>query len=192
MKRIIFAIIVGFFFSTVAVAQAEQYTDPSGFSFTYPSGWVAYSHPATAKLPADLKTRLDRNRTDLSKLSVMLFHRAKSDSAENINVSVASETSVINEASLRELEFVLPQGAAARGIQIERLRGALQDVGGNKAIVIEFDSRVPGVNFTMHQCQFYLSSGGKTYIVTCTALAKDFDQLTPAFGQVLLSFRMAP
>jgi hypothetical protein len=190
MKLNTLAILAGFFFAVASIAQAEQYVDRSGFSFNYPSGWVAYANPATAKLPAELRSRLDRNRTELGKLSVMLFHRAKSDSTENISVSVAPETSLINDASLRELKMILPQEGTARGIRIDRMRGAIQDIGGHKAIVIEFDSRVPALSVPMHQCQFYLSSGGKTYIITCTALASDFDQLTPAFGQILLSFQM--
>jgi hypothetical protein len=190
MKRIIFAVAVGFFFSVVAIAQAEQYTDAAGFSFTYPSSWAAYPNPATAQFPADMKSRFDTVRADLAKLNVLLLHRGKSGNAESISVNVTPEATPINEASLQELKLLTPQGSATRGIRIERLRGAIQEIGVSKAIVIEFDSRPPGSIVTLHQCQFYLSSGERTYVVTCTGLARDFDQLAPVFGQVLLSFRM--
>jgi hypothetical protein len=191
MKRRISAIAVGLLFATARFALAGQYTDPAGFSFTYPEGWTPLSKHSQASIPQEVKIGLAKNHIDLSKVNVALLHPTTGDFYENLNVIVTPGSAPIDEAGCRELRSVIPQQMRLLGVTIDDVQAEVQQIGENKAIIIEFESRMPGVSFPLHQCQFYMSAGGKMFIVTCTAKAADFSQFAPTFAQIAGSFKLA-
>lgn len=190
MKLRVSALATGFLLAVVCVASAGQYTDPTGFSFTYPDGWVSISKLSQAALPQELKGWMSKNHIDLSKVSVVVAHPSQSDFYENLNVVVTAGDAPIDEDSCRQLRSVIPQQLRMLGVTIENVDAGVQQLGANKAIVVEFQSRMPGVTFPLRQCQFYMSSGGKTFIVTCTAKASTFSQFAPTFVQMAASFKL--
>jgi len=172
-----------------ATAIAGEYTDRSGFSFTYPNGWFAAGKfENLANLPPELANWIRNNHIDLNQVAVVLIHSGRGNFLENLNVVVVHEEMPLDDASIKEIEKGLPAQYRSMGVSIENLESHLQQVGNNKAMVVDYRSRLPGLSFPMRQRQYYVPLAGNTYIVTCTATSDSFASSAPVFEQIVESF----
>src|SRR5262249_52203169 len=170
-------------------AMAGEYHDPSGFSFAYPDGWFAAGKfDSLAKLPPELARWIAKNHVDLNRVAVVLIHAEKADFLDNVNVVVVHDEMPLDDTSLKEIENGLPGQYRSMGILIENLEGHLQQVGHNKAMVVDYRSRLPGFGGTMRQRQYYVPLAGNTYIVTCTARPESFARSGLVFEKIVESF----
>jgi hypothetical protein len=186
VKAIILAV-VSLLAGTAAIA--EEYHDPSGFSFTYPDGWYAAGKfENLAKLPPELANWIRNNHIDLNQVAVVLIHGGHGSFLENLNVVVVHDEMPLDDASSKEIERGLPAQYRSMGVSIENLESHVQQVGNNKAMVVDYRSRLPALNFPMRQRQYYVPLAGHTYIVTCTATSESFDGIAPVFEQIVASF----
>ena len=174
-------------------AFGETYADPSGFSFTYPEGWVAVTSAAMGDvkqvIPGELKDWVVRNNVDLNQIAVVLIRDANEEFLENLNVVVKPQQIPVNDKTAKELTAAISQQYGTMGVKLEGVQGRVEKIGSHNAIVVGFQSRLPGVDATLRQKQIVIPGGGKTYIVTCTAKADTFDQYRPTFDGVLASFQ---
>src|SRR6516164_7941575 len=71
-------------------ALGGQFSDPSGFSFTYPQGWTAVNREvlekATNELAQQVKDWVTKNRVDFNQVKVAIIHEGEGDFLENVNV----------------------------------------------------------------------------------------------------------
>ena len=172
-----------------AAAVAGEYRDPSGFSFTYPDGWFAAGKfENLAKLPPELARWIANNHIDLKQVAVVLIHAGRGNFLDNLNVVVFHEEMPLDDASIKEIEKGLPAQYRSMGVSIENLESHVQQVGNNKAMVVDYRSRLPGLSFPMRQRQYYVPLAGNTYIVTCTATSEGFAGIAPVFEQIVESF----
>lgn len=175
-------------------AAGGDYADPSGFSFTYPEGWVPITRAAMGDvnqfLPDELKHWVAKNQLDLNRLSVVLVRDGGDEFLENLNVVVEGQQIPVNDEAVRKLTEMITQQYRAMGVQVADLQGRVQKVGPYDAVVMEYRSRIPGVPDNLRQKQVMLPGGGKTYIITCTAKADSFDSYRPTFEKILASFRV--
>jgi hypothetical protein len=177
--------------SSTAAAVAGEYRDPAGFSFTYPEGWLAVSEPSKTLVnnaPPEIRSWLDKNRVSLSQVTMVLVRVAPEEFVESLNVVVTPQEIPIKQETIAKLLTTLTQQYGSLGATIKNLNARLQNVDANEVIVVDFDSRLPGVAFPMHQRQVFFPGGGKTYIVTCTAKPETFPKYEPTFDTILASF----
>jgi len=168
---------------------AGEYRDQSGFSFTYPDGWYAAGKfENLAKLPPELAKWIANNHIDLNQVAVVLIHSGRGSFLDNLNVVVVHDEMPLDDASIREIENGLPGQYRSMGVSIENLEGHVQQVGNNKAMVVDYRSRLPGLSLPMRQRQYYVPLGGNTYIVTCTSTSEGFARSAPLFEQIVESF----
>jgi hypothetical protein len=171
-----------------------SYADPSGFSFTYPDGWVAVTRAGMGAVnqavPREVKSWLSRNKVDLSRVAVVLIRDGRDEFLENLNVVVEGQQLPVDDKTVKKLTDTIAQQYGAMGVKVDGLQGRVQKVGSRDAVVLEYQSRMPGVSDTLRQRQVLFPGGGKTYIVTCTAKASSFDKYQPTFDRVLASFEI--
>lgn len=190
MRRLL---LTAFFLAALPMTAAgDEYSDPTGFSFTYPDGWFAVTELNKDALPPDLNKWMEKHRLDLTRIKVYLLRQADDGSFENVNVVVERQQMPINKDSMQKLLDMLPQHFQSIGASIENMQGRFGQFGDNQAIVLEFQSKLPGVPFVNKQQQVFFAGGGKTYIVTCTAPADTFDQHVETFNAILASFKVPP
>jgi hypothetical protein len=166
------------------------YADPSGFSFTYPDGWVPVTQAAVNQgLPPEVKNWMAKNKVDLNRVAMILIRDGRDEFLDNLNVVVEGQQIPVEDRTVKKLTGMLPQQYAAMGVQVEDFQGRVQKVGARDAVVLEYRARMPGEPDTLRQRQFMLPGGGKTYIVTCTSSVNSFEKYKPTFDGVLASFQ---
>ena len=167
----------------------------------YPDGWVVLASPANNKdlkreeVPPEIQKWMKKNNVDLSKVSMMLVHSGNDDFLENLNVVVDSQQIPVNDATVQKITAELPQQYGTMGVVVRDVRVRVEKIGNRDAIVVDFQSNIPGVAVPLKQRQVMFPGGGKTYIVTCTAKAKNFERTVKTFDWILASFKapeMAP
>ncbi len=173
-------------------AFAREYNDPSGFSFTYPEGWVPLNkmNLAADKLPPELNAWIARNNVNLDQINVSLVRQGRADFLESLNVVVIPQELSISEKSLKEYTSGILAKYRDMGVNISNVDSQLQTVGENEAIVMGFQSTLPAIPFKLQQRQVCFSGGGKTFIVTCTAKADTFANYAPTFDSILAGFKI--
>lgn len=175
-------------------ALGGDYADPSGFSFTYPDGWIPISratmNDAAQDMPREMKDWISKNKLDLNRMAMSLVRDGRDEFLENLNVVVENQQIPLDEDKVKEQTSAIEQKYKATGVKIDNFKGSVQKIGANNAVVLEFQSRVPGVSSTLRQKQVAFPGGGKTYIVTCTAKADSFDKYQPVFDEMLASFQV--
>lgn len=175
-------------------ALGGDYADPSGFSFTYPDGWVPVSralmNDAAQDLPREAKDWISKNKVDMNRAAMFLIRNGRDEFLENLNVIVEDQQIPVNDDKVKELTSTIEQQYRASGVKIDNFQGRVQKIGANDAVVLEFQSRMPGVSGIFRQKQVAFPGGGKTYIVTCTAKADSFDKYQPVFDEMLASFQV--
>jgi hypothetical protein len=186
-------IVAGFLLLTWGgFAGAEVYTDPSGFSFTYPDGWfvVPRSNMGQVKdaLPPGVKAWMAKNNFDFSRISVVLVRVGEGDFLENLNVVVEKQQIPVNDNTIKEAS----NQYAKAGAKVENFQGRVQQVASRPALVMDYQVVLPGTQRPLRQRQALIPGGGKTYMVTCTALPESFEQHRPTFETILASFQAPP
>jgi hypothetical protein len=171
-----------------------EYSDPSGFSFTYPEGWFVAKSAHDAKdsiqVPPEIKSWMEKNNVDLGKASVILVRQGDEDFLENLNVVVTNGELAVSEHGLNELLKMLPQQYASIGAQVDHLEGRVQKHGANDTLVVDFQSKLPVVDTLLRQRQVFIPGGGKSFIVTCTGPAAKFGKYVPTFETIVASFKV--
>jgi hypothetical protein len=173
---------------------AGDYSDPKGYSFTYPDGWVIVTKQLweneQKNIPAEIQSWLQKSKVDLSGLSVVLIREGHEEFLENLNVSIDNQEIPANDDSIKKLSTILPQKYRELGVTINKVDGQLKQYGKNQALVIDFHSQLPFMPFPLRQNQVFFPGGGKTYIVTCTTRQDTFDKYSQTFDTILASFKV--
>ncbi len=171
-----------------------EFRDPSGFSFTYPNGWVPITRDkmddVKQVIPPALKDWIDRNHVDLSRISVMLIRDGHDEFLENLNVVVSDQGFPINDEALKKVPEAVMQQYASMGITVKNLQTRVQRIGPHDALVLEYRHDIPNVETPLWQRQVMMPGGGKLYIITCTAKADRVEEYQPTFDNILASFRV--
>ena len=172
---------------------AGNYADPSGFSFTYPDGWIPVNRAAMGNvndvLPPEVKNWVAKNNVNLNQLPVMLIREGHEEFLENLNVVIHPQQIPVDESTVKKLTGIVGQQYTAIGGKVTDVQGSVQKMSSRDVIVMEYQARLPGNPFLLRQRQVSFPGGGKTYIVTCTAKADTFAKFQPAFDSVLASFQ---
>ena len=170
---------------------AGEYIDSSGFSLNYPAAWTVVSKQGDLweRTPQETKNWIAKNKIDLSKVSMVLLGPSHGDFRENLNVVVAQEGIPVNDEAIAEMTGSVKQHYEAMGLRLEKFDGHIGEVGAGKAIVLNYETRLPAAALVVRQQQVYLPLGNKTYIITSSAKASTFDAYLPVFESVVMSFR---
>lgn len=170
------------------------YSDPSGFSFTYPDGWIPVTRAAMGDIhqaiPQEMKAWISKSNVDLNRLTVVLVRDGRDEFLENLNVVVDGQQIPVDDEMVTKLTSTFAQKYRSMGVKVDNVRGHVQKVGSRDAVVVEFQLQMPGVSDTFQEKQVLFPGGGKTYIVTCTAKANSFGLYQPIFDNVLASFQV--
>ena len=193
MTRLMNMFILNLLLGLTSAAAAAEYSDPAGFSFTYPSDWTPVAKPggkiSTATLPPAVQNWIRQNQSAMDHVNMSLLH-AGGEFMENLNVVVQPDEIPVKQSSIDHLLTTLPEQYRAMGGTTENMQGRIQNFGANKAIVIEYRVRFPVVAHQLMQRQVMFPGGGQSFIVTCTAKADGFAAIAPTFDGILASFKL--
>jgi PsbP len=175
-------------------AAAEEFSHSSGYSFTYPNGWVAVGDPGSSINPKEFSPEIQKwlrkNNFSMSQVSMVLLRQSTGDFVENLNVVVQGQQMPINDDSVKKLLQMLPQQYRAMGATVENLDARKRKFGANQAIELDYRVQLPGIATAIRQKQVFIPGGGNTYIVTCTAQADSFNDYSRTFETILVSFKV--
>lgn len=179
-------------FVALTPALAADYSDPSGYSFTYPDGWfaVAGSNVDSGKFPPEIQTWLKKNNVNLNQVSVIVLRPGQDDFIENANVVVERQQIPADGASAKKLSDMLTQQYRTMGATVKSMQARVQKIGEREAIILDIQVNFPGSSLLVQQRQVAFPGGGNTYIVTCTGKADTFAAHAPAFDAMLASFKV--
>lgn len=182
-------------------AMAGVYTDPSGFSFTYPDGWEPVSGKDGAAAITDggddpklatIREWIAKHKIELDRVKVFLLHVSDGASSENMNVNVVGEEVSVNQRMAEQIATEVKQRLAKMEMQITGFKARVQKFGAHEAIVFDYRCRIPGVDSPLRQRHILIPGGGNTYYITCTADADSFKGFSPTFGNIAASFKVPP
>jgi hypothetical protein len=177
---------------SVAPVTGGEFSDASGYSFTYPDDWIAVTNPAKnfnqGLLPLEIQNWLNKNKVGLDRISMVLVHNEQGGSLENLNVVVDRQQIQVNDDAVRKLLEMQTQQYRSLGATVEKAEGSLRKLHSNTAIVLDYETKLPGVPFPLRQRQVSFPGGGNTYIVTCTARADAFAKHFQTFETILATF----
>ena len=176
-------------------ALAKEYTDPTGYSFTYPDDWVKADDAGVRErldqIPEALKKSLDPN-ADLSRLSVVITRETDAEYAENVTVAVMDGQVPIDEKSLAIAKDNVTKQASETGFQVTILQRRIERLEDRNAVVLEWLSKLPDVPVEIRHRQVLIPGGGQTYVFTYTSTSDQFEQYSPVFHKIVASFRGPP
>lgn len=179
--------------SSREAALAGSYSDPSGFSFNYPDGWVAVNKAALGDLrqvlPQEVKDWLAKNNANLDRVAMILLRQGQEEFLENLNVVVDGQQIPVNSDSVSKITSILPKQYASMGAQVSDIRVRQETLGTREVIVVDYSARLPTAPFPLRQRQYMIPGGGKTFIVTCTARAETFDRYQATFNEIMTGFQ---
>lgn len=176
------------------VARSGEYTDPSGFSFTHPDDWIALTgstfHELASKLPPSARQVIEEKSVDFTEVSVMVTRVGDEAFLENMNVVVTDEQLPINQATLAQARQEFVRQLQRSGVSVSQFNAEIRSIGGRDVFAINQQVLYAGLPDTIRQRQVYFAGGGKTYIVTCTAMASSFAKYESTFEDTLASFKI--
>lgn len=182
-------------------AAAGTYSDPSGFSFTYPEGWTPVNgETANAALndqtndaaSSAIKNLITKHKIDLSKIKVYLFHLGDEEFSDNLNVSLQPREIPVNDKTAKQVASIAEQKLSQVGVKIASITSRVAKFGSRDVLVIDFQSQIPGVEYALRQRQVMFPGGGNTYTITCTTKADSYDRCSATFDKIIASFNAPP
>jgi hypothetical protein len=189
-------IVVVTLFGWAAPMAGGEFSDPTGYSFTYPDGWIAVTNPGKnfnqGLLPRETQSWLNKNKVGLDRISMVLVRHGQGEFLENLNVVVDRQQIQVDGDAVRKLLDMQTQQYRSLDAIVEKAEGSLRKLRANKAIVLDYETRLPGVPFPLRQRQVCFPGGGNTYIVTCTAKADTFARHFQTFETILATFSVPP
>jgi hypothetical protein len=188
-SALLFALLVA---AWAAPAFGKEYSDPAGFSLTYPDGWIAVPAPAgdgfnPKDFPPEIQKWIAKNDIKVKKVALVVIRDGPEEFLENLNVVVEERQIPVDDKSAKKLSADLSQVLQSAGATIKSQQANVQKIGNRDVIVLDFESTFPVVPFPMKQRQVVFVGGGKTYVVTCTTKAADFAQHAKTFEIILAS-----
>lgn len=175
------------------VALGGTYSDPSGFSLNYPAGWFAVNRELANEnnqnLPHDFQDWVAKHGIDLNQIAVVVSREGDDEAAETLNVVVQDKQIPVNDQAVKQMEAAMAQQLRNMGIAVETFHVRIENVGSRDVIAMEWRARMFDMPDLLHQKQYMIPGGGKTYIVTCSALSSTFARYRQAFDSMLASFQ---
>jgi hypothetical protein len=174
----------------------EDYKDASGFSFTYPDGWILLTaekfKDATAEIPEETKKWIEKNKIDLGRVKVMLVREPKGQEEflENLNVVVVKEQLRLDDESVKFLLGAIQKRYETIDAKLEKLKSRVEKVGSCDALVLDYELKLPTSKAASRQRQIYFKGEGKTVIVSFTSSVESFDKYAPKFEKIVESFKL--
>jgi hypothetical protein len=177
-----------------ASAFGGEFSDPSGFSFTYPSGWVvvncAAMNDARQALPNELRDWVTKNKVDFSQVAVVVLRDGAGDFLENLNVVVNDKQQIAaTKSTVERMTNELAQQYQQVGIKITDLKVGIEKAVDRDVIVADYRTQMPNTAIPMRQKQVLIPGGGKTYTITFTAKLDTYERYRPALDKMLASFK---
>lgn len=174
-------------------AVAGLYADPSGFSIVYPDGWYPLSKAdqgqIQSELPPELKRMIDDNQIDLSRIAVMIMRSGEGEYLEGINVVVENSQIPVSSSKISELTDMIGKQFRSVGADFTLVGSSVLPYASRDVYVINYQVTLPGVGVPLHQRQYLVPGGGKTYIVTCSSTTSEFPKYESTFEEMMKSFQ---
>lgn len=178
-------------------ASAGTYSHPSGFSLTYPDGWIAVSRESLSEkhdeaLPPELKQWIDKNNIDLNRIAVYLTRQGEAQSPENVNVVIEPQQVPTSGNAATDYGNHLAKTIRDMGATVTGVHCRAEKIGDRDVLLADYNMQFHGVEPAFHQRQVLLPGGGKTFIITCTATTETYSRYQPVFDSVIASFTAPP
>lgn len=176
-----------------ATTLAGEYKDPSGFSFTYPDGWVLLTPDkikgSKAGLSEEIKSWIDEHEEGLTSMAAILVRDSKDEYLESLGVLVNPVQVPANPETVKAFSTVLKTQYKTMGLELNNFNCSVQDIANRKSVVAEYDIHLDGEEDD-HEKRLVIPGGGKSYIFVCTGSDKSYKKYEPVFGQVLASLKV--
>lgn len=175
-------------------AMGGEYRDASGFSFTYPDGWIALTNPGKKinqqALGPEIQGWLDKNNINWDKVPVVLIRETSNEVPETLIVTVSRGEFTTDELAVKRTLDSLKQQAKSLGVTIENVDGRSRKYGTNDTIVVDYRNISPLTPIVSHQRTVFFCGDGNTYMLTCTAKEELFVDLSGTFDGILASVKV--
>jgi len=175
----------------IAVSPAAEYSSPKGFSFQYPDSWrIATGGQQVGVKKLVQKTFKGINPERVRRLAVVLLDSEQDEFVENVNVVIAKGRMPLEKESDDEILKMLKQQWARLGLSVRVLKHERIKIQGRPAFSVQYESQFAQQSGPVRQWAVMVPGNGRTYIMTCSAAAKDFERYQPIFNQIISSFRV--
>jgi hypothetical protein len=170
---------------------ADEYRDPSGFSFTYPGEW-AIVRPAEKSdvlegVHPEVRRLIKQSNIDLRKIAVMVARIGPKEFPETVTFTVSPWIPIDGE-SLSILSR-MPAALEAQGHKIEDVQTRMQRVGGRRAMVVEYRNVILEIPRVIKQKQVVFACGDKTLWATYSAPPETYEQYEGTFDSILATLK---
>jgi hypothetical protein len=173
-----------------SMTQADEYKDPTGFSFTYPENWVIVNRDTVwDAIPTHIRNRIDQSEVNIKDIRVMLIRNGQEESLEVLQVCAEQREIPADVKMLKGIEEAITNQYRSLNCNSKIMGSRVQSVNDRNAIVVEVETQVPGLASPAREKQIFFPGGGRTYVITCTALANSAPQHVAALDAILASFR---
>jgi hypothetical protein len=167
-------------------ALAERYKSTQGFSIDPPDGWTVASKEQSQQLAEAVKERL--KQFDLNRIAVVMFDPA--NPRNNINVVIGPGRVTVDEKSAEQYRTSLGNQYRQMGLELENFTVDQRTFGKHSALFADYlndYAKLGGDPGKVHQWQAIFPGSGKSFFVTCTALADQYAAMVPIFTKTLES-----
>jgi hypothetical protein len=189
MKRSVGLVAVLLSFVLCTISFAEEFRAPEGFTINYPAGWLAISKSTNTKdIPAEVAEWMTKSKVERGSASVLFIHPTNDDFMEYAKVA-ATSYKPINNFTLTNLVGNSQEDFGGRGMTADIWEARIKDVGGAKAMVLDYKVRSAAISDPLHVRQYYFSKNNSTYVVTCTAKWSSWGSSAAAFEGIAASLK---
>ena len=175
----------------VVPAAAGELHSAQGFSLRCPDGWVVVTDQNRDGLPKTVRDLLGKSGgIDPSRIAAFLVDPADDGFLENINVEVTAGAKPVDEKTGEKFRHTLLQQLKRMGMEPRDLRVEEIEVAGHDAFSARYDVSFPFHDRRIRQWRVQIPVETRTYVVTCSSEAADFDRFEPVFGEVIDSVQL--
>lgn len=172
-----------------ADASGGEFTSALGFSIQYPDGWTPMSKEQSDEARKAIAPVVAKLGVNLDQVTVMIVKPGDGPFAPNLNVVVTNGVIALREADKARMRENINKIAAALSGRASDVSVDIEQVNGAGALVGRYV--ITGPNGSMRQTQTMVPGKDKTYIVTCSALAADWEDQEAAFKGMIDSLKVA-
>lgn len=147
------------------------------FTVNYPQHWVV---------------ALNGPEQEMSEFAVKIFDPVASEFTPNLNVVVSDWTGSASDETAQQAADAVTRQFAAIGIDATLSHVGLIDVGEVKAIAMELEVLFPMQPEPNHRWTVVVPADARSFVITSTARASDFEWYRPIFQRMVSSFRITP
>jgi hypothetical protein len=162
--------------------EPKQFKSPKGYKLTYPDDWTVASPDQLTKM---FKQGGKGNVPDLAILGT---HREKY--LEYVTMIIIPQAIRLDEVSQQQLVFTIQGSMTPAGGKPPEIKRSRIRIDGLPALSLACEFTPAGAPEPLRWWKAIVPGEKQTYVVTCTALKSQWDEIVPNFTKIINSLRV--